>query len=104
LREYNFTVTSEPIKDCGDPSRLVIYVNGMHPPPAIEAMIGDVVRVNLLNMMSNKDNFTLHFHEIRQRGTPRSDGVLGVTQYPTPVNESYTYEFVACRDQAGTYL
>ncbi|CAG8603142.1 1059_t:CDS:2, partial [Ambispora gerdemannii] len=103
IREYNFTVTYRPVKKCGDPSRDVIHINGKHPPPPIEANVGEIIRVNMINHMQ-KDNITFHFHGIRQRGTPMADGVPFVTQYPTEPNKMYTYEFVACPDQVGTYF
>ena len=46
---------------------------------------------------------TIHWHGIRQLGTPDMDGVNGVTQCPIagyPTNDSYTYKFKAL--QYGT--
>ncbi|CAG8517303.1 12299_t:CDS:2, partial [Ambispora leptoticha] len=103
IREYNFTITYLPIKDCGNPNRDVIHINGAYPPPPIRASVGEIIRVNMINHMQ-KDNITLHFHGIRQRGTPLADGVPFITQYQTEPNKTYTYEFVACPEQAGTYF
>ncbi|KAG9293849.1 hypothetical protein G9A89_019187 [Geosiphon pyriformis] len=103
IREYNFTITYEPIPNCGNPDRPVIHVNGQHPAPPIEANVGDIVRINMLNKMP-QDSMTLHFHGLKQRGTQKSDGPPFITQLPTLPGESYTYEFFACPDEAGTHF
>jgi FtsP/CotA-like multicopper oxidase with cupredoxin domain len=43
---------------------------------------------------------TVHWHGIRQLGTPEMDGVNGITQCPIKPGDSYTYTFKAT--QYGT--
>ena len=48
--------------------------------------------------MTNKlenNGTTVHWHGIRQYGTPESDGVPGVTQCPIAPGESMTYSWQA---------
>ncbi|XP_023634764.1 L-ascorbate oxidase isoform X2 [Capsella rubella] len=48
------------------------------------------------------ENVAVHWHGIRQIGTPWFDGVEGVTQCPILPGEVFTYQFVV--DRPGTYM
>ncbi|RUS24212.1 Cupredoxin [Jimgerdemannia flammicorona] len=108
-REYNLTFTTAAISpDChsfkpSTPSTLLI--NGQFPGPTIHAERDDtlVIRVQNRIIAVNNEMVTLHFHGIRQRGTPLADGVPFLTQYPVSPGEDYVHEFHA-QIQAGTYF
>ena len=73
-------------------------VNGTSPGPMLEAPVGDLVEVTLVND-NVADGTTLHWHGV---DVPNSaDGVAGVTQDAVGPGEEFVYRFVA--DQAGTF-
>ena len=73
-------------------------VNGTSPGPVLEATVGDLVEVRLVN--ENVDvGITLHWHGV---DVPNAvDGVAGVTQDAVGQGEDHVYRFVA--DRPGTY-
>ena len=73
-------------------------VNGTSPGPTIEATVGDLVQVTLVN--DNVDEGTaLHWHGI---DVPNAmDGVAGVTQDAVLPGDEFVYRFVV--DRPGTY-
>ncbi|KAF9591612.1 hypothetical protein IFM89_004841 [Coptis chinensis] len=81
--------------------QMVITINGRTPGPTILAQQGDTIIVELKNSLF-VENVAIHWHGIRQIGTPWSDGTAGVTQCPILPGETFTYKFVV--DKAGTYL
>lgn len=73
-------------------------VNGSSPGPTIEATVGDLVQVTLVNDNVGEGT-TLHWHGI---DVPNAmDGVAGVTQDAVMPGERFVYRFVA--DRVGTY-
>ncbi|KAF2293082.1 hypothetical protein GH714_036346 [Hevea brasiliensis] len=81
--------------------KLSIAINGMTPGPAIDAVQGDTIIVNVINNLV-MENVAIHWHGIRQIGTQWSDGTDGVTQCATMPGDTFTYKFVV--DRAGTYM
>lgn len=81
--------------------KLAITVNGVSPGPTITATQGDTLVIEVTNALHG-ENTAIHWHGIRQRGSPWSDGTEGVTQCPILPGETFIYRFVV--DQAGTYL
>lgn len=75
-------------------------VNGQSPGPMIEGDEGDWINITVVNYLPV--SITIHFHGILQKGTPWSDGVPGITQYPILSGDSYTYLF-QLKDQYGFY-
>jgi len=73
-------------------------VNGTSPGPTLEATVGDLVEVRLVNDGVD-DGITLHWHGVDVPNA--ADGVAGVTQDAVGDGEEFVYRFVA--DQAGTY-
>ena len=73
-------------------------VNGTSPGPLLEASVGDLVQVTLVND-NVTDGTTLHWHGVDVPNA--ADGVAGVTQDAVGPGEQYVYRFVA--DQAGTF-
>ncbi|KAM7529251.1 hypothetical protein LguiB_032661 [Lonicera macranthoides] len=100
IRRYKWEVKYEfKSPDCY--SKLVITINGRTPGPSIVAERGDTIVVELKNGLLT-ENVAIHWHGIRQIGTPWFDGTEGVTQCPISPGETFTYKFVV--DRPGTYL
>ena len=73
-------------------------VNGTSPGPTIEAAVGQLIEVRLVND-NVADGITLHWHGV---DVPNAeDGVAGVTQDAVGEGEEHVYRFVA--EDAGTY-
>ena len=73
-------------------------VNGSSPGPTLEATVGQLVEVTLVNE-NVPDGTTLHWHGV---DVPNAvDGVAGVTQDAVDEGESHVYRFVA--EDPGTY-
>lgn len=71
-------------------------INGSIPGPTIFADWGDTVKVHVTNSLSTSTNGTsIHWHGIRQNYTNQNDGVVSITQCPTPPGSSETYEWRA---------
>ncbi|XP_073007410.1 L-ascorbate oxidase [Typha latifolia] len=81
--------------------KLAVTINGETPGPTIIAQQGDTIVVEVKNGLLT-ENTAIHWHGIRQIGTPWSDGTEGVTQCPILPGETFTYRFVV--DRPGTYL
>ncbi|XP_075217952.1 uncharacterized protein LOC142322763 [Lycorma delicatula] len=81
--------------------RPIITVNRKLPGPSIQVCQGDIIVVDLKNSMIDKST-TIHWHGIRQLGTPFMDGVPMVTQCPILPGQTFRYKFKA--DKAGTYF
>ena len=73
-------------------------VNGTSPGPTLEATVGQLVEVRLVNE-NVPDGTTLHWHGV---DVPNAvDGVAGVTQDAVAEGEDHVYRFVA--EDPGTY-
>ncbi|KAK6118390.1 hypothetical protein DH2020_047807 [Rehmannia glutinosa] len=81
--------------------KLAITINGRTPGPSIVAQQGDTIVVELKNSLLT-ENVAIHWHGIRQIGTPWMDGTEGVTQCPILPGDTFVYRFVV--DRPGTYL
>lgn len=100
IRRYKWEVKYEyKSPDCF--KKVVITINGRTPGPTIRARQNDTVIVELKNSLLT-ENVAIHWHGIRQRGTPWADGTEGVTQCPILPGDTFTYKFVV--DRPGTYL
>lgn len=100
IRRYKWEVKYEyRSPDCV--KKLVITINGQTPGPTIRAQQNDTVIVELTNNLMT-ENVAIHWHGIRQIGTPWFDGTEGVTQCPILPGTKFTYRFVV--DRPGTYL
>lgn len=100
IRRYKWDVKYEfKSPDCY--KKLVITINGRSPGPSILAQQSDVVVVEVTNGLVT-ENLAIHWHGIRQIGSPWSDGTEGVTQCPILPGDTFTYRFVV--DRPGTYL
>ncbi|KAM6563764.1 hypothetical protein CsatB_023762 [Cannabis sativa] len=100
IRHYKWDVKNEfKSPDCF--KKLVITINGRSPGPTILAQQGDTIIVELKNSLIT-ENLAIHWHGIRQIGSPWFDGTEGVTQCPIQPGETFKYQFVV--DRPGTYL
>ncbi|KAF5747377.1 hypothetical protein HS088_TW05G00098 [Tripterygium wilfordii] len=100
IRHYKWEVKYEfKSPDCY--RKLVIAINGKTPGPTILAQQNDTIIVELKNSLLT-ENVAIHWHGIRQIGTPWFDGTEGVTQCPILPGETFKYQFVV--DRPGTYL
>ncbi|XP_021273720.1 L-ascorbate oxidase-like [Herrania umbratica] len=100
IRRYKWEVKYEyRSPDCL--KKLVITINGQTPGPTIRAQQNDTIIVELTNNLLT-ENVAIHWHGIRQIGTPWFDGTEGVTQCPILPGTTFKYQFVV--DRPGTYL
>lgn len=81
--------------------KVAITINGRTPGPTIVAQQHDTIIVELKNSLLT-ENVAIHWHGIRQIGTPWADGTEGVTQCPIMPGETFFYKFVV--DRPGSYL
>lgn len=81
----------------------ILGINGQFPGPLIEADLGDILQVDLINRIQDgQQNTSLHWHGIHQKGTPFEDGTSQITQCPLRNGDNrQRYEFPL--HQAGTY-
>ncbi|KAJ4782206.1 L-ascorbate oxidase [Rhynchospora pubera] len=85
--------------DCQE--KLVMAINGQFPGPTIHAKDGDTVVVELKNSLPT-EGVVIHWHGIKQIGTPWADGTALISQCPIKPDETFVYKFQA--DKAGTYF
>ncbi|PIN14479.1 Multicopper oxidase [Handroanthus impetiginosus] len=100
VRHYKWEVKYE-LKSPDCYKKLAITINGRTPGPSIVAQQGDTIVVELKNSLLT-ENVAIHWHGIRQIGTPWMDGTEGVTQCPILPGDTFVYKFVV--DRPGTYL
>lgn len=80
---------------------VVMGINGQFPGPTIRARAGDTVVVELTNKLPT-EGVVIHWHGIRQMGTPWADGTAAISQCAINPGETFTYKFLV--DKAGTYF
>ncbi|KAL5580037.1 hypothetical protein UlMin_012479 [Ulmus minor] len=100
IRHYKFEVEYmfwSP--DCME--HAVMGINGKFPGPTIRAKAGDTVVVELHNKL-HTEGVVIHWHGIRQLGTPWADGTASISQCAINPGETFVYRFKV--DRAGTYF
>ncbi|KAF3441443.1 hypothetical protein FNV43_RR15357 [Rhamnella rubrinervis] len=101
-RERHYKLEVEYIflaPDCVE--RPVLAINGQFPAPTIRARTGDTMVIEVTNRLYT-DGVTIHWHGIRQRGTPWADGASSITQCPIQPGETFVYRFKV--DKPGTFV
>jgi manganese oxidase len=96
-----FDVVAQNIKWEVSPGKFVeaMAYNGVVPAPEIHLEVGDKIRINFTNEMT--ESTSIHFHGIR---VPNSmDGVDPYTQPPVPPGGTFVYEFTALEPAVGIY-
>ena len=87
---YDWTITREPLAPDGF-SKDVLLINGQFPGPTLEANWGDTISVTVHNRIVGPEEGTgIHFHGLRQKGTPWMDGVPSVSACPIVPGENFT--------------
>ncbi|KAK3130673.1 hypothetical protein QOZ80_6BG0496470 [Eleusine coracana subsp. coracana] len=81
--------------------KVLIGINGQFPGPTIRARAGDTIHVELKNAL-HTEGVVIHWHGIRQFGTPWADGTAAISQCAINPEETFTYRFVV--DKPGTYF
>ncbi|CAN1251460.1 L-ascorbate oxidase [Linum perenne] len=79
----------------------VMGINGQFPGPTIRAKAGDIIHVDLTNKL-HTEGVVIHWHGIRQQGTPWADGTASISQCAIAPGETFPYRFTV--DKAGTYF
>lgn len=85
--------------DCAE--NVVIGINGQFPGPTIRAKAGDTIVVELRNKL-HTEGVVIHWHGIRQFGSPWADGTASMSQCAINPEETFFYRFKV--DKAGTYF
>ncbi|RDY08254.1 L-ascorbate oxidase, partial [Mucuna pruriens] len=80
---------------------VVMGINGQFPGPTIRARVGDILDIALTNKLSTEGT-VIHWHGIRQYGTPWADGTASISQCAIAPGETFHYRFTV--DRAGTYF
>lgn len=79
--------------------KVVPVVNQQLPGPTLRGHVGDRVRIRVINKLSSEST-SIHWHGVKQLGTPWSDGVPGITQCAIRPRQEFMYEFTL--DSPGT--
>ncbi|XP_031283448.1 L-ascorbate oxidase-like [Pistacia vera] len=85
--------------DCME--HVVMGINGQFPGPTIRAKAGDTIAIQLTNKL-HTEGVVIHWHGIRQLGTPWADGTASISQCAINPGETFLYRFKV--DKAGTYF
>jgi FtsP/CotA-like multicopper oxidase with cupredoxin domain len=102
MRHFDFQVRQSIVNpDCHNQSYSVPTINGEFPAPVIRVVQEDVVEIAITNNAASATS--VHFHGIRQYGTPEADGVADITQLAIQPGQSYVHRF-QIRNQVGTYF
>eukprot|EP00546_Thalassionema_frauenfeldii_P010122 CAMPEP_0178929318 /NCGR_PEP_ID=MMETSP0786-20121207/20504_1 /TAXON_ID=186022 /ORGANISM="Thalassionema frauenfeldii, Strain CCMP 1798" /LENGTH=639 /DNA_ID=CAMNT_0020605503 /DNA_START=58 /DNA_END=1977 /DNA_ORIENTATION=- len=81
-------------------NRHMLLVNDQLPGPALEADVGDTVKLTFINE-SPSEGAALHFHGLDMLGYPYADGSSSVAQCALGPKQTQVYEFIAL--DAGTH-
>ncbi|EKG09511.1 Multicopper oxidase type 1 [Macrophomina phaseolina MS6] len=81
-------------------TRPVIGINGLWPPPVLEADVNDTIIVTAHNSLGNETT-SLHWHGMWQNNSTHIDGGSRVSQCEIPLGGTFTYRFKAY--PAGTF-
>ncbi|KAF3785809.1 L-ascorbate oxidase [Nymphaea thermarum] len=71
----------------------VIGINGQYPGPTVRAKAGDTLVVEVTNKLPT-EGVVIHWHGIRQLGTPWADGTAAISQCAINPEETFVYRFV----------
>ncbi|KAJ1381549.1 Multicopper oxidase, type 1 [Sesbania bispinosa] len=100
VRHYKFDVEYIFHKpDCIE--HVVMGINGQFPAPTIRAEVGDTLHIALTNKLFTEGT-VIHWHGIRQFGTPWADGTASISQCAISPGETFHYRFTV--DRPGTYF
>ncbi|KAL3486609.1 multicopper oxidase [Aspergillus germanicus] len=97
---FDFNITWVEANPDGLHEQRTIGVNDEWPPPQIEGNVGDIVVLNVRNLLDHQ-SISLHFHGISMRRTPHMDGAVGVSQ--CPILPGKTFQYIFQLTNPGTY-
>ena len=97
---FTIDLTWAPTDPSKGISRNAILTNGSLPGPPLKLKVGDCVDFVVNNNLPEET--AIHFHGIRQNGTPWADGVPGVSVYAIQPGTSYMYQWTA--EESGNYF
>ncbi|KAK3381955.1 multicopper oxidase [Podospora didyma] len=102
VHTYDFVITNITVSPDGI-ERTALAINGQIPGPAITANWGDTIVVHVTNNIGTAGT-SIHFHGVRQNNTNSQDGVVSITQCPTPGNgTTTTYTWIATQYGSSWY-
>nr|AKN21383.1 multicopper oxidase 5 [Nilaparvata lugens] len=81
--------------------KMILVANRRMPGPSIQVCQGDTVVVDVVNKMAGRST-AVHWHGLKQRGTPFMDGMPGVTQCPILSDQTFRYKFKTAN--SGTFF
>ncbi|KAI9699786.1 MAG: hypothetical protein M1836_002821 [Candelina mexicana] len=99
LRRYYLVAETQSLDADGVVNKWGKVFNGSYPGPWIQACWGDDIEITIRNEIPYNGS-TIHWHGLRQLGTPEMDGVNAVTQCSLAPGSTQTYRFTAT--QYGT--
>ena len=73
--------------------RAIESVNRMIPGPSIQVCKNDIIKVKVENFLRSQRVTSIHWHGIKQKGTPHMDGVSQITQCPIFPNSIFEYMY-----------
>ncbi|XP_020573957.1 L-ascorbate oxidase-like isoform X2 [Phalaenopsis equestris] len=91
VRHYKFEVAYiywSP--DCEE--KMMMGINGFFPGPTIRAKAGDTIVVELKNSLPT-EGVVIHWHGVKQLGTPWADGTASISQCAINPDETFVYRF-----------
>ncbi|CAF0819480.1 unnamed protein product [Adineta steineri] len=89
----NFTLILEYIFPYPQSKKPVIGINGTSPGPLIDVFENDTVIIRVINRLDVPT--AIHWHGVRQIGTPDMDGAVGLSQCAIPPGHEMIYKFQA---------
>lgn len=81
--------------------RMITVINRQLPGPTVAICENDTIVADVRNLA---ESTTIHWHGIKQMGTPYMDGVPFVTQCPIPEYTTFRYSFTPTSRDVGTYF
>ncbi len=101
LVKHTFEIDYDSGSPDGVRNNWILKINQQFPGPTIIAEEGDILQVDVVNKIRNRQETTIHWHGIHQRGTPFEDGPNMVTQCAIRYNFTQRYQFKL--EQWGTF-
>ncbi|CAF1192475.1 unnamed protein product [Adineta steineri] len=96
--DVDFTLILEYIFPYPQSKKPVIGINGTSPGPTIDVYENETVCIRVINKLDVPS--AIHWHGVRQLGTPDMDGATGLSQCAIPPGHEMIYKFQAT--PAGT--
>ncbi|KAF2271885.1 uncharacterized protein EI97DRAFT_497001 [Westerdykella ornata] len=98
---YDFRIQNRTMAPDGVPKWMAV-MNGQFPGPTIYADWGDTISVSVTNELENNGT-AIHWHGVRQFGSPDMDGTAGISECPIPSGQTRTYTFKATQHGTSWY-